>query len=202
MSQAVLSPAFYQQDTVALSTALIGCVLHRTIGRESLSGMIVETEAYLGANDPASHARRGLRSTRNESMYLPGGHAYVYFTYGMYYCMNVVAGEADIAEAVLIRAVEPLEGLDRMRANRPAAKRDRDLTNGPGKLCMAMEIDRDLDGVRLDGKDLFLTGRARQIDEVEIGVSRRIGIEGSGEEAAAWPLRFYLEKSEFVSRRR
>lgn len=195
----MLAPDFFRQDTVALATSLIGCILHRRIDDEILSGTIVETEAYLGANDPASHARRGLRSRRNESMYLEGGHAYVYFTYGMYHCVNVVAGEADIAEAVLIRALEPVGGIERMRRNRPSAKRDRDLSNGPGKLCMALEIDRDLDGVRLDGDVLFLTGRVREITEDEIGVSPRIGIEGSGH-AAAWPLRFFLEGSEFLSR--
>lgn len=200
MNQATPAPEFYRQDTVSLSRALLGCVLHRTIGGETLSGMIVETEAYLGANDPASHARRGLRSARNESMYKHGGHAYVYFTYGMYHCMNVVAGESDIAEAVLLRALQPLSGLDRMRANRPTAKRDRDLCNGPGKLCMAMQIDRELDGVALDREPLWLTGRIETVDEEAIGVSPRIGIDGSGD-AAAWPLRFFLKGNPCLSRR-
>lgn len=200
MSSPVLRPEFYRQDTVALSRALLGCVLHRKIGSRTLSGIIVETEAYLGANDPASHARRGLRSQRNESMYKLGGHAYVYFTYGMYHCMNVVAGEPDIAEAVLLRALEPVEGLDVMRENRPTAKRDRDLCNGPGKLCMAMQIDRALDGASLDRKPLWLTGRAHAIDDDAIGVSERIGIDGSGH-AAAWPLRFFLKGSPHLSRR-
>jgi DNA-3-methyladenine glycosylase len=196
-----LPPDFYQQDTVHLARALLGCVLHRRIGDELLSGMIVETEAYLGANDPASHARRGLRSGRNESMYLEGGHSYVYFTYGMYHCMNVVAGESDIAEAILIRALEPLEGIERMRRNRPRASRETDLTNGPGKICMALEIGRELDGEPLDGPALFISGRSREITDDEIGVSPRIGIEGSGD-AAHWPLRFFLKGNPFVSRAR
>ena len=201
MKEKILPSEFFRQETVTVATSLIGCALHRRIGDEILSGMIVETEAYLGANDPASHARRGLRSQRNESMYLSGGHAYVYFTYGMYYCMNVVVGEADVAEAILIRGVEPIEGIERMRRNRPKAKRDRDLTNGPGKLCMAMEVDRELDGVSLDGEQLFLTERIRPVDPGMIAVSPRVGIDGSGE-AASWPLRFYLEGNEFVSRPR
>ncbi|HEY2828585.1 MAG TPA: DNA-3-methyladenine glycosylase, partial [Thermoanaerobaculia bacterium] len=133
-----LSRSFYLDDTVSVARALLGCVLWRRIGDEVLSARIVETEAYLGANDPASHARRGLRSARNESMYLAGGHAYVYFTYGMHWCMNVVTQEADTAEAVLLRAAEPLRGVESMRERRPKAKRDHDLMNGPGKLCAAL----------------------------------------------------------------
>jgi DNA-3-methyladenine glycosylase len=196
-----LPPDFYQQDTVDLARALLGCVLHRRIGDELLSGMIVETEAYLGANDPASHARRGLRSERNESMYLEGGHSYVYFTYGMYHCMNVVAGESDLAEAILLRALEPLAGIERMKKNRPGARREIDLTSGPGKICMALAIGRELDGEPLDGPTLFITGQSREITGEEIGVSPRIGIEGSGE-AAHWPLRFFLKGNPFVSRAR
>ncbi|MBW3565377.1 MAG: DNA-3-methyladenine glycosylase [Acidobacteria bacterium] len=191
----------YSIETVALARSLLGCTLHHETANGPLAGVIVETEAYLGANDPASHARRGLRSKRNESMYLRVGHAYVYFTYGMHYCMNVVAGEEGIPEAVLIRAVEPFEGVERMRQNRPAARRDRDLTNGPGKLCAAMEIDRDLDGVDLTRNLLWITKPSSPVDESSIGVSTRIGIEGSGE-AAHWPLRFFLRDNEFVSRHR
>jgi DNA-3-methyladenine glycosylase len=194
-----LPRAFYLHDTVAVARALLGCVLWRRIGRELLGARLVEVEAYLGANDMASHARRGLRSARNESMYLEGGHAYVYFTYGMHWCMNVVTQEADLAEAVLLRAAEPVQGIESMRERRPKAKRDVDLTNGPGKLCAALAIDRALDGEPLDGNRLFLTGREREVREEEIAVSPRIGIDNSGE-AAYWPLRFYLKGNAFVSR--
>src|SRR5205085_8560779 len=122
-----LPRSFYLDDTVSIARALLGCVLWRRLAGELLAGRIVETEAYLGANDMASHVRRGLRSPRVESMYLPGGHAYAYFTYGMHYCMNVVTQEADLAEAVLLRALEPLQGLESMRTRRPKAKRDLDL---------------------------------------------------------------------------
>ena len=131
MSSDKLPHELYLQDTVTVARALLGCVLWRRIGRELLGARLVEVEAYLGANDMASHARRGLRSARNESMYLGGGHAYVYFTYGMHWCMNVVTQEADIAEAVLLRAAEPVQGIESMRARRPKAKRDVDLMNGP-----------------------------------------------------------------------
>src|SRR5438270_343134 len=119
MSSDKLPHELYLQDTVTVARALLGCVLWRRIGRELLAARLVEVEAYLGANDMASHARRGLRSARNESMYLGGGHAYVYFTYGMHWCMNVVTQEADIAEAVLLRAAEPVRGIESMRARRP-----------------------------------------------------------------------------------
>jgi DNA-3-methyladenine glycosylase len=193
-----LPRSFYLQDTITVARALLGCVLWRRAGRELLGARLVEVEAYLGANDMASHARRGLRSPRNESMYLDGGHAYVYFTYGMHYCMNVVTQEADIAEAVLLRAAEPVRGIEAMRARRAKAKRDVDLMNGPGKLCYAMAIDRELDGERLDGKRLFLTARDIVVDDVDIAVSPRIGIDNSGE-AAHWPLRFFLRGNRYVS---
>ena len=190
---------FYLHDTVSVARSLLGCVLWRRIGREVLALRIVETEAYLGANDPASHARRGLRSMRNESMYLEGGHAYVYFTYGMHWCLNVVTGESDIAEAVLLRAGEPVRGIEGMRKRRSKAKRDVDLTNGPGKICMAMEIDRKLDGERFDGERLYITARDAKVGDEDIGVSARIGIDNSGE-AAFWPLRFFILGNRHVSR--
>ena len=193
-----LPRAFYLRDTVSVARALLGCVLWRRIDGELLAARIVETEAYLGANDSASHARRGLRSPRNESMYLEGGHAYVYFTYGMHWCMNVVTQERDLAEAVLLRAAEPLRGVEEMRMRRPKAKKDWDLMNGPGKLCMALGIDRAMDGESLLGQTLYLTGRAAAIEEADIAVSPRIGIENSGD-AALWPLRFYLRGNRYVS---
>jgi len=198
MSSAKLPREFYLQDTIAVARALLGCVLWRRIGRELLGARLVEVEAYLGANDMASHARRGLRSPRNASMYLDGGHAYVYFTYGMHWCMNVVTQEADIAEAVLLRAAEPVRGIESMRARRPKAKRDVDLMNGPGKLCSALAIDRALDGEPLDGKRLFITERDVEIDEDDIAISPRIGVDYSGD-AAHWPLRFYLRDNVYVS---
>jgi DNA-3-methyladenine glycosylase len=194
-----LPRAFYLHDTVTVARSLLGCVLWRRLGHELLAARLVEVEAYLGANDSASHARRGLRSPRNESMYLEGGHAYVYFTYGMHWCVNVVTQESDIAEAVLLRAAEPVRGIDTMRKRRPKAKRDRDLMNGPGKLCSALAIDKSIDGQPLDGKALWLAPRDIDVREEDIAVSHRIGVENSGE-AARWPLRFYLRGNAYVSR--
>jgi DNA-3-methyladenine glycosylase len=116
----------------------------------------------------------------------------------MHWCMNVVTQEADIAEAVLLRAAEPVRGIEAMRARRPKAKRDVDLMNGPGKLCYAMGIDRELDGEALDGNALFLTGRDVDVNDYDIAVSPRIGIDNSGD-AAHWPLRFFLRGNRYVS---
>src|ERR1051326_2747432 len=189
---------FYLQDTVTVARALLACLRWRRIAAELLAARLVETEAYLGANDLASHARRGLRSTRNESMYMPGGHAYVYFTYGMHWCMNVVTQEADTAEAVLLRAAEPVLGVESMRERRPKAKRDHDLMNGPGKLCAALGIDKTLDGIALNSDVLFLTRRGGHLSDDDIAVSPRVGVDNAGE-AAHWPLRFYLRASRHVS---
>ncbi len=194
-----LPHSFYLHDTVTVARSLLGCVLWRRIGRELLAARLVEVEAYLGANDSASHARRGLRSARNESMYLEGGHAYVYFTYGMHWCVNVVTQEEDTAEAVLLRGAEPVRGIEKMRERRPKAKRDRDLMNGPGKLCSAMAIDKSLDGAPFAGKTFWIAPRDVEVSEEDIAVSHRIGVENSGE-AAGWPLRFYIRGNPNVSK--
>jgi DNA-3-methyladenine glycosylase len=196
-----LPRSFYQQETVSVARGLIGTLLWRRIEGVFVAARIVETEAYLGANDPASHARGGLRSKRNEAMYGEGGHAYVYFTYGMHWCMNVVTQEAGIAEAVLLRAAEPVRGVELMRERRPKAKRDSDLMSGPGKLCMALAIDRALDGAPLDGSEMFITEPDATVAPADIVVSSRIGVGYAGD-AAHWPLRFYLRGSEHVSRPR
>ncbi len=197
-----LPKSFYLHDTVSVARALLGCILWRRLDHgELLAARIVETEAYLGANDMASHARRGLRSARNESMYLEGGHAYVYFTYGMHWCMNVVTQEADLAEAVLLRAAEPLRGIEFIRERRPKAKKEWELMNGPGKICMAMDIDRRMDGQSLRGDVLWLTEREIDIDDDHIAVTPRVGIDNSGD-AAAWPLRFFIRNNRHVSAHR
>src|SRR5687768_9861033 len=140
-------------DPITVARRLLGQRLVRVVDGSRLAGTIVEAEAYLGAEDRAAHTFGGRRTARNESMYLPGGHAYVYFTYGAHYCLNVVCGQRDEGVAVLIRALEPTEGLDLMFAKRPKAKRASDLCSGPGKLTQAMEIDRQLDGVDLRTSD-------------------------------------------------
>ncbi|HET7435263.1 MAG TPA: DNA-3-methyladenine glycosylase [Thermoanaerobaculia bacterium] len=194
-----LPKKFYFDDTIVIARALLGCVLWRRLDDGILlAARLVEVEAYLGANDMASHARRGLRSPRNESMYQEGGRAYVYFTYGMHWCMNVVTQEEGIAEAVLLRGAEPLRGIERMRENRPKAKKDTDLMNGPGKLCQALGIDKKLDGESLRSDVLWLAPRDIKVSDEDIAVGPRIGVDYSGD-AAAWPLRFYLRGNKHVS---
>lgn len=195
-----LPRAFYRRDAITVARSLLGQRLVRVVGGERLAGVIVETEAYLGRTDEAAHSYRG-RTERNASMWKEGGHAYVYFIYGIHWCMNVVAGHEDDPVAVLIRAIAPTEGLDAMRAQRPAARRDRDLASGPGKLCQAMRIDRSLDGEDLvTSERLFIEQlRVRAHARQAITVTRRIGVDYAGEWAEK-PLRFHLD-STHVSRR-
>src|SRR2546423_1100203 len=151
--QVKLPRSFYlREDTAAVARDLLGKLL--VVPAEDgtrVSGMIVETEAYMGIGDRAAHSFGGRRTARNEVMYGLAGHVYVFFVYGMYYQFNVVTGPADHPHAVLIRAVEPVEGIEMMRVRRGEMK-ERNLTSGPGKLCMAMGIDRRLNGEDLLGK--------------------------------------------------
>jgi DNA-3-methyladenine glycosylase len=168
---------------------------------------LVEVEAYLGAPDRASHAWGGRRTPRNASLYLPGGHAYVYFIYGMHWCLNAVTGDEGVGSAVLLRAGEPVVGEEWMRRNRglPAAGgstpvRPGDVAGGPGKLCQALAIDRAFDGLRFDGGPLQLAaGEPAAAAQVVSGP--RIGVAYAGE-AAAWPLRFAIAGNPHVSRPR
>jgi len=164
---------FYQQDTVTVAKNLLGKKIVRKIGRTEISGIITETEAYRHKDDPASHAHRKI-TDRNKAMFGDVGMAYVYFTYGMYYCFNVVARNPKVAAgAVLIRAIEPEKGVKKMQENRN--KKDlKDLTNGPAKLTQAMEITKDHYGVDLtkDSK-LYIT---EGIKAKNIVSSPRIGI--------------------------
>lgn len=145
-----LGRGFYRLDSVSLAPLLLNKLLIRPDGR---AGRIIEVEAYRGAEDPASHAYRG-RTARNGVMFGPGGFLYVYFSYGVHWCANVVCGPVGSAQAVLLRALDPVGGLDLMRAARWRSQRrqdDRDLCRGPGRLCQAMGIDRSFDGADLVG---------------------------------------------------
>jgi DNA-3-methyladenine glycosylase len=193
-----LPVSFYQRKTIEVAKGLLGQRLVHVVGGRRLSGLIVETEAYLGVDDPACHSRGGLQSKRNASMYLEGGHAYVYLIYGLHYCMNVVTRGKGEPEAVLIRAIEPLEGVDEMRRRRKV-KGDKLLTNGPGKLCQALGIAKNDDGCPLTGKILFIEKGERPIPSSHIVSCARIGVDYAGP-AAKWPYRFYLKNHPFVSR--
>ena len=154
---------------------------------------IVETEAYLGPDDPACHAVAGL-TRRTEHLFGPPGFAYVYFIYGMYWCFNAVTRERGHGAAVLVRAVHPLDGLDLMRRRRPKVTRERDLTNGPGKLCLAMGIVGGMSGESLREGPIIIRAGEPVVDGAVI-VTPRIGIT----RAADWPLRFLVRDDPFVS---
>ena len=198
-----LERTFFRRDPVTLARALLGQRLVRIAPDGSRrSGLIVETEAYLGVLDRAAHTFGGRRTARNASMWLDGGHAYVYFTYGLHYCFNVVCEVAGEPTAVLLRALQPEEGIDAMRVSRgPAARQTRDLCSGPARLCQALAIDRSFDGTDLcTSETLFLEAtRKRAKAPAVIGVGPRVGI-GYAEQWAQEPLRFWVKGSEHVSR--
>jgi DNA-3-methyladenine glycosylase len=200
-----LPVSFYRRPAEAVARDLLGRFLVRELAGERLVLRLVETEAYLGAPDRASHAAGGRRTARNESLYLAGGHAYVYFIYGMHYCLNAVTGEAGEGGAVLLRAGEPVEGEERMRENRGWSREPRpgDLAGGPGKLCQALAVGRELDGVPLTRRPLYITRGEPVLGAAgeEIVAGPRIGVDYAGE-AALWPLRFSLRGNPHVSRPR
>lgn len=167
-------------------------------GGQRVSGMIVEVEAYRGPEDRASHAYGGRRTQRTETMYQQGGVAYVYFVYGMYYQFNVVSNVVDTPHAILVRALEPIEGLELMRERRHLHP-DHNLTNGPGKLCIAMGIDRALNGSDLLGDDVWLEDY-ETVSPRRIAKGPRIGIDYA-EEWIDKPWRFWIRDNSYVSRR-
>jgi DNA-3-methyladenine glycosylase len=196
----ILTAAFYRRDTVTVARELLGCILVSTAGGQLTSGRIVETEAYLGSDDPGSHAATKGVTKRNAVMYGPPGRAYVYFTYGNHHMLNVVTERDGVAGAVLIRALEPLEGVPVMQCRRAAGRSApdqlglRDLTSGPGKLAAALGIDLTANGTPLDGS-ATLSVLERQGEPRAVLASGRIGLS-AGHEAE---LRFYLEGSPYVS---
>ena len=185
---------FYQRNTLGLATEVLGKVSVRKLRGRILAGRIVEIEAYIG-NDPASHAARGV-TERNKVMYEEGGIAYVYFTYGMHFCFNIVTDKRGFPAAFLVRALEPVCGIEEMKKRR-GTDVIRNLTNGPAKLCQAMDIDRKLNGVRLNGDRLFIADDGFMVRKADIGSSTRIGIRVGTE--MEW--RFFLKGNEFVSKR-
>ena len=190
---APLSAAFYDRDTEIVSRELLGAVLECTTPEGITRGRIVETEAYLGPHDPACHAVAGVTS-RTEHLFGPPGMAYVYFIYGMYWCFNAVTRERGHGSAVLVRAVAPLDGIDLMRQRRPKVKRERDLTNGPGKLCLAMGIVGSMSGTSL-GSGPIVIRAGTPVSDADVDVTPRIGIT----RAAEWPLRYLVRGDEYVS---
>ncbi len=191
---------FYLNDTLTVVRKLLGKIFVRKTDKTILAAKIVETEAYIGAVDESAHSFNG-ETKRNSVMFREGGRLYVYFTYGMYYCANVVTEKKGTGNAVLFRAMEPLEGADLFALNRfgkteLSEKEKINLLNGPAKICMAFGIDKEKNGVDLLGDEIFILD-APPVKKNEIAVSERIGISKSKE----LPWRFYIADSKFISRR-
>lgn len=190
----ILPAGFYVRDTEHVSRELLGCVLECTTAEGKASGIIVETEAYIGEHDPACHAAAG-RTRRTDPLYGRPGIAYVYFIYGMYWCVNAVTRAEGLPSAVLIRALEPLAGIELMRARRGSLRSDLELANGPGKLCIALGIGARHNGASLQRGSLVIREGERVADR-NVVVAPRIGIR----KAADWPLRWFVRGNAFVSK--
>lgn len=198
-----LSREFYSKDSTVLAKELLGKILVHEVDGVKISGKIVETEAYMGAIDKAAHTYNWKRTPRVEAMYGVPGTAYVYFIYGMYFCFNVVAKEEGIPQAVLIRGLEPIEGMEFMaekRFKKPLGELKKsqiiNLTNGPSKLCNAFDINKSQNKEDLCGDKLYILDGGN--DKFEVVASERVGIDYA-EEAREYLWRFYIEGNPFVS---
>lgn len=196
-----LARAFYRRDAVTVARELLGQRLVRVLEGQRLAGLIVETEAYLGVEDRAAHSFGGRRTARTETMYADGGTAYVFLNYGLHHLLNVVVEMVDVPAAVLIRAVEPVEGLDQMHSRRPAARAAADLCSGPGKLGAAFAISLAHDRLDLVASDELFIERQPPQAASRILRSPRIGVDYAGPWARK-PLRFSIQGNPHVSRGR
>ena len=202
----IISKEFYNRSALDVAQDLLGKVLVREVDGKVLKGKIVETEAYIGAIDKACHAYNGRRTKRTEILYEDAGVSYIYFIYGLYHCFNVVTNKKDVAEAVLIRALEPINELDYISEIRYNKKYDeltktqlKNLTNGPSKLCLAYLLNKDLNAVKLYEKGaVYITDE--NSEDFEIVESKRIGIDYA-EEAKDFLWRFYIKDNIYVSKK-
>lgn len=202
----ILNKEFYKRDGLTVAENLLGKVLVRRINGVTIKSKIVETEAYIGAIDKASHAYNNKRTTRTEPLFHEGGITYVYFIYGLYYCFNVISDEKDIASGILIRAIEPLDNfnyLSKIRFNKEydelTKAQKKNLTNGPSKICMALSINKDDNYKKLySSKDLYIEDSKEE--SFEIVKTTRVGIDYA-EEAVEFPWRFYIKGNSYVSKK-
>ncbi len=194
----ILQEPFYERETITVAKELLGKILVHEKREGTTAGRIVETEAYRGPEDRAAHSYGGRRTARNEVMFGQKGRAYVYFIYGLYYCLNVTAGNVSgKPEAVLIRALEPVAGEEIMAKRRGQQVKFANLTNGPGKLCMAMSISKAQNKTDLTAQSLFIED-ALMVPQKDIVETTRVGVDYSGEwKNKLW--RFYIRKNWFVS---
>ncbi|MEN9685173.1 MAG: hypothetical protein RLZZ28_959 [Bacteroidota bacterium] len=193
---------FYRERNVcSVAKQLIGKVLVTTFDHQLTAGRIVETEAYNGMTDKASHAWNGRRTARNEHMYAAGGVAYVYICYGMHHLFNVVTHEAEIPHAVLIRALEPMVGINHMLKRCGKIKAACSITRGPGNLSKALGIDKQHSGIPLTGNEIYLLDDGFRAKKMQVLATARIGVESAGEDALL-PYRFLLKNNPYVSARK
>lgn len=196
-----LTADFYRRDALTVARELLGKIFIRKIQGKTLSGKIVEVEAYKGSIDEAAHTFRGM-TKRNEIMFEEGGLLYVYFTYGAHFCCNVVAGGKGEGDAALLRALEPLDGIDVMALNRGfdspeiSDKILKNLTSGPGKICRALNITRKDNGTNLLGDEIYILN-AEKISDDSVEICKRIGITRSVD----LPWRFYIKNNPNVSKK-
>lgn len=190
---------FYKRtDVLQIARDLIGKIIVTKLNGIITSARIVETEAYVGLTDSASHSFGGRRTARNEHMYATPGTAYVYICYGMHHLFNVVTNEKDIPDAVLIRAAEPVEGVHTMLKRTGKKSLDNSLTRGPGNAAKALGIFKEHSGISLLGNRIYIAADEEKISEEMTGISKRIGVESAGA-AAHYPYRYYLKGNRFVS---
>lgn len=202
----IISKEFYNRSALDVAQDLLGKILVREVDGKILKGKIVETEAYIGSIDKACHAYNGRRTKRTEILYEEAGVSYIYFIYGLYHCFNVVTNKKDVAEAVLIRAIEPINELDYISNIRYNKKYDeltraqsKNLTNGPSKLCLAYLLNKDLNAIKLYEKGaVYITDDNNE--DFEIVESKRIGIDYA-EEAKDFLWRFYIKDNIYVSKK-
>jgi DNA-3-methyladenine glycosylase len=194
---------FYNRDSIIVARELLGKVLVHEIEGQSISARIIETEAYMGVVDKAAHSYNGRRTSRVEVMYGDPGFSYIFMIYGLHCCFNVVVNEKETPQAVLVRAVEPIDGREWMAQKRFSKTYEqltksqrRGLTNGPGKLCGALSIDRKFNGMDLCGSVVYI--EEGKTEDFNIVTTKRIGIDYA-EEAKDFPWRFYIEGNEYVS---
>ena len=196
-----LSLAFYQRkDVVQIAKDLLGKIVVTNIGGKITSGRIVETEAYVANVDKASHAYNGKRTLRNEAMYAAAGAIYVYICYGMHNMLNIVTNDLNVPDAILIRALEPVNGFDIMLERTGKKMFDNTLTKGPGNVAKAMGISKNISGLNLGKKIINIYKDDFSFLQDEIGTSKRIGIDGAGTDAEL-PYRFFVRGNKFVSGR-
>ena len=195
-----IKQSFYTSNNVLeISKNLLGKVLVTNFNSKITSGVIIEVEAYLGANDKASHSYNNKRTQRTEPMFLKGGISYVYLCYGMHHLFNLVVGKQDNPCAILIRGIKPLSGINTMLKRRKFSKVTKELTNGPGKLTQALGITTNLNKESLLGNQVWIENQEIKVEKKDILSSPRIGVDYAGRDAKL-PYRFYIKNNKWVSK--